>query len=65
MSNKELEEFIEFLEKNIEKRRSYILACIGSPFFVTENYQNCLKLDGMIDALSMAKGFYISKRKND
>lgn len=57
----ELRDFISELEKQIEHDRSYIMACLGSPFYISENYQRALKLQGLDQALQLARGFVIGK----
>ena len=59
----QLADFIQQLQTTIDKEYSHINACLGSPYYVRENYERTLRLAGLIDAQTIAMGYMISQAK--
>ncbi len=55
----ELYDFIKKLEGKVDDEKRHIEACLGSPFYIAENYQRTLHLGGLYDALNLAKSYMI------
>jgi len=58
----QLDAYIEQLKKKIEYEKKFIEACLGSPFYIRENYERALKLNGLDEALTLAMGVAIDSR---